>query len=102
MRLVGACLAIAVAVLAGLPRLALAQPVNGLYVSGSFGAAFPHGQIGAPAAPGEQSAPLPDGSSVSGRGGVGQGSIGYGFGNGLRLEMEGTGGAGGLRLPREP
>jgi OOP family OmpA-OmpF porin len=100
MRFLGACSV--AAALAGPMPLAWAQPISGLYVSGSFGAAFPRGRVEAPAATGEAPAPVPSGSAVSGNRGVGQGSIGYGFGNGLRVEMEGTGSAGQLRLPHWP
>ena len=102
MRFLGVWLS-AAAILAGSAAFAWAQPVSGLYVSGSFGAAFPRGRVVAPDTSGKElAAPMPSGTAVSGSGGVGQGSIGYGFGNGLRLEMEGSGSSGQLRLPHWP
>lgn len=91
------------AALAGSTAITHAQPISGLYVSGGFGAAFPHSRFVAPqAAPSGAPASMPGTPAQSGTGGVGQGSVGYGFGNGLRFEMEGTGGAGQLRLPHWP
>lgn len=102
MRTTAACF-LATAALAGSTPAATAQPVTGFYMSGGFGAAFPHARQNAtPSAPGDAPAPLPGGSAELGGGGVGQGSVGYGFGNGLRFEVEGTGSANRLRLPRSP
>lgn len=94
---------LAAAAVAGPLQAAWAQPVNGLYIGGGFGAAFPHARPVAPeVAPGDLQAPVPGRGATSGSAGVGQGSIGYGLGNGLRLEFEGTGGADRLRLPHWP
>lgn len=65
MRLI-ACL-LAAAALAGLAPLARAQPINGLYVSGSFGAAFPQGRVVTPVAPSESPAPVSDGAGSAGQ-----------------------------------
>lgn len=65
-----------------------AQPVTGLYVGGSGGANFlQHGRVesvqtGAITLPSNQRIPFDTGV-------VGLGSVGYGFGNGWRIELEG-------------
>lgn len=74
----------AATVLAALPLAAKAQPVSGLYVAGGAGVNF------------VQSFNVNEGESDYGKasprqpGFVGLGSIGWGFGNGLRLEVEGN------------
>jgi len=91
-------------VLAALPVLpagAAAQPVNGFYIGGGLGADFLHSQTTkTPAASGFAPAPVP--SDPAAPGAAGHGSLGYGLGNGLRLELEGSGGANRLRLPQGP
>jgi len=85
----------------GLPAAAWAQPVSGFYVGGGLGAAWAHGpatKFSAP--PGFTPAPQPADPSTSAP--VGQGSVGYGLGNGLRFELEGNGVADRLRLPQGP
>jgi OOP family OmpA-OmpF porin len=90
------------AVLTAMPGLALAQPVNGFYVSGALGMAFPHNQaVTSHTAPDFMPAPMVSASPPS-TAAIGQGSVGYGLGNGLRFEVEGTGGASRLRLPKWP
>ena len=72
-----------------LPAVAVAQPIDGLYVGGGAGANFlnpePNKGFG-----------LPGGGTVAKHDGVhfdtgwaGVGSVGWGFGNGLRAEIEG-------------
>jgi OOP family OmpA-OmpF porin len=95
-------LLIAAALLA-LPLAGQAQPVNGLYVSGGFGAAILQDQsVRPPAAPGLAPAPVPGEGSATQPGPAGRGSVGYGLGNGLRFEMEGDANASRLRLPQGP
>lgn len=67
-----------------LPGTAQAQPVTGLYIAGGAGANFQHNF--------RLSEPVfnPNGSASSEVGFVGLGSIGWGFGNGLRVELEGS------------
>ncbi len=67
---------------------AVAQPVTGLYIGAVGGANFKQREqirVALPAAPGPAY-----GSSTFKTGYVGIGSVGYGFGNGLRLELEGN------------
>ena len=79
-------------VMLALPIAAQAQPVNGVYVAGGAGAnwrgdtSFSFAPVGAPF--GTQ----PDGRFTvqSSLGWVGVGSVGWGFGNGLRVELEGN------------
>jgi OmpA-OmpF porin, OOP family len=75
-----------------------AQPVNGLYVAGSAGINLQKSQsitIDRPIeAPGQNASTAGNGpSSVtlpSATGPAGTGSVGYGFGNGWRVEAEGS------------
>lgn len=91
------------AALFGMPALVQAQPVNGFYVSGALGMAFPHSQaVTSHTTPDFTPAPMGAGTPSSGPATLGQGSIGYGLGNGLRFEVEGSGGAGRLHLPKWP
>src|SRR5690349_16554072 len=94
-------LLIAAAVLAGMPVPALAQPVNGFYVSGALGPTFQQNRsVTSPSGPQFAPAPVavdpPSGSTAT------RGSIGVGLGNGLRFEAEGSGSGNRLRLPLGP
>ena len=77
-----------------LPSLAMAQPINGLYVGA--GALYNYKQT-------EHSRSSPGAGLAGGKldydeGGFGGvGSVGYGFGNGLRVELEGDYRQNGLR-----
>ncbi len=81
--------ALLTATLIGTPAIAMAQPVDGLYVGA--GAGFNYLQqlklrSVTPQVPGFPVA----GGKLKGNGGfIGSGSVGYGFGNGLRLEVQG-------------
>jgi outer membrane protein OmpA-like peptidoglycan-associated protein len=83
-------MALLVGTVMAVPGLAHAQPVNGLYVGAGVGANILQNET-------VKSLTLP-GRSQIGRGTnpkftvgpVGVGSIGYGFGNGLRVELEGN------------
>ena len=102
MRSAAACLLIASA-LAAVPAAASAQPVSGFYVSGALGPMFQHNRsVASPAGPDLAPAPVPVDPSASNPAAGGRGSIGYGLGNGLRFELEGSGSAGRLLLPRGP
>jgi outer membrane protein OmpA-like peptidoglycan-associated protein len=75
--------ALLAATLLALPIAARAQPVNGLYVGAGAGANFmTNEKVTQPGVAGARKYPYDTGY-------VGIGSIGWGFGNGLRLEAEG-------------
>ena len=70
------------------PAFVAAQPVSGLYVAGAAGMNFPRSQTittetGLPKPAQIEASPLPN------LGAVGVGGVGYGFGNGWRMEVEG-------------
>ena len=67
------------------PAIGMAQPIQGLYIGAGAGANFLQ-QERVLASPGLN---LSSKHLTTNVGGVGVGSIGYGFGNGLRLEVEG-------------
>src|SRR5690349_1144475 len=71
------------ATMLALPLAAQAQPVTGLYVAGGAGVNW-HPNVTADLAPGATQ------RVESSLGWVAVGSIGWGFGNGLRLELEGN------------
>jgi len=64
----------------------VAQPVSGPYVAGSIGLNFRPPQTITPAP--ETAPPALEEQTPSPQG-LGTGSLGYGFGNGWRLELEG-------------
>ncbi|MGH7067787.1 MAG: OmpA family protein [Acetobacteraceae bacterium] len=68
------------------PASALAQPFQGFYVGGAAGATLP-GQESIRSSP---ALGLPSGRAEFSNGFVGLGSVGYGFGNGVRVELEGS------------
>ncbi|MGH7117600.1 MAG: OmpA family protein [Acetobacteraceae bacterium] len=68
------------------PIPAFAQPFRGIYIGGAAGANF-LGQESIHSSPGLD---LPSGRAQFSNGFVGLGSIGYGFGNGVRVELEGS------------
>ena len=74
----------AATVLAALPLAAKAQPVSGLYVGAGAGVNFLQSFTAAEQSEGSGSA------KARQPGFVGLGSVGWGFGNGLRLEVEGN------------
>ncbi len=83
MRYRGALLA---ATVLAAPLAAQAQPIQGLYIGGAAGYDLPQNTKVTPLSNGFGAAHL----KLEKRGGInGLGSIGYGFGNGLRLEVEG-------------
>jgi hypothetical protein len=65
-----------------LPVVARAQPIQGVYVGGSFGANFLDQERLRNVGPNDQL------NFQTGYAGLG--SVGYGFGNGVRLEVEGS------------
>jgi len=80
-----------------LPGIVAAQPVSGLYVAGaggvnqrSEGVVTIGPALTAPAQASPPGTTLPSPGSGSGVGSTGLGSIGFGFGNGFRLEVEGS------------
>src|SRR3954451_25137522 len=82
------------------PVAASAQPVTGLYIGAGVGANFINNpekwDISGSAAPGNFGLPNPVPVTNAGKasfstGGVVVGSIGWGFGNGFRVEVEGNG-----------
>jgi OOP family OmpA-OmpF porin len=73
------------ATMLGVPGAALAQPIQGLYVGAGAGANFLQ-QERVLASPGLGLAAKDLTTNI---GGVGVGSIGWGFGNGVRVEIEG-------------
>lgn len=76
--------------LALMSSAALAQPISGLYVGAAGGAGFLQNERIRGFSPSgvTSTAPSPSGMGYK-TGYVGLGSIGYGFGNGVRLEVEG-------------
>ena len=68
------------------PAAVLAQPIEGLYIGAGAGGNYLQ-QERVQASPGLGLAPKRLSTDI---GGVGVGSVGYGFGNGLRLEIEGN------------
>jgi OOP family OmpA-OmpF porin len=77
-------LTVSVTALAGVAGPAIAQPVSGLYVGVGGGGNLAQDQTV------RLSPQQPSGKLRYGAGVVGLGSVGYGFGNGLRLEVEGN------------
>ena len=81
------------ATMLALPLAAQAQPVTGLYVAGALGANW-HDRIADPLPlPGPPAGPAVNNASMSAStsiGFVGLVGLGWGFGNGLRLEVEGN------------
>jgi OOP family OmpA-OmpF porin len=71
-----------------LPGLAAAQPVTGLYIGGAGGGNFMQREFNRDVRIGNLRAPV-SGSTSFEAGAAGVASIGYGFGNGLRVELEG-------------
>ncbi len=69
----------------GLPACVLAQPIQGLYIGAGAGGNYLQ-QEKVLASPGLGLAQKNFATDI---GGVGVGSVGYGFGNGLRIEVEG-------------
>ncbi|MGH7079142.1 MAG: OmpA family protein [Acetobacteraceae bacterium] len=74
------------AAIAAAPASALAQPFQGFYVGGAAGVTFP-GQESIRSSP---ALGLPSGRAEFSNGFAGLGSAGYGFGNGVRVELEGS------------
>lgn len=68
------------------PVPALAQPFRGIYIGGAAGANF----LGQESIHSSTALDLPSGRAQFSNGFVGLGSIGYGFGNGVRVELEGS------------
>src|SRR5579864_8736114 len=82
MRIRGAVLAIS---LLATPVAAMAQPFQGLYIGAGAGYNLPADVYV------KTHAPVNPRAKLSTQGGaVGLGSVGYGFGNGLRVELEGN------------
>lgn len=80
---------LAASVLAFPAAMAMAQPINGLYVGGELGANWQQNQkITGVSVKGEKSIKNPGGKYENGFGPALIGSVGYGFGNGLRAEGE--------------
>ena len=73
------------ATILGAPGAVLAQPIQGLYIGAGAGGNYLQEER-VLASPGLGTAPKHLDTNI---GGVGVGSVGYGFGNGLRLEVEG-------------
>ena len=72
-----------------LPAVAMAQPISGLYVGAGAGANFPFAEPNKGFfAPGGAVLGVHNGAHFD-TGWIGQTSVGYGFGNGLRAEIEG-------------
>jgi outer membrane protein OmpA-like peptidoglycan-associated protein len=75
-----------------LPTLAQAQPVTGTYVSGGIGYNVQSSQKGKNIVLNNKTSQVPDATSVrivNHNGFTGEGSVGYGFGDGFRVELEG-------------
>lgn len=84
------CALLAAVSLVLLPVAALAQPVSGLYIGGAGGGGLLENQRIRNFTPGgvTKTAPSPSGMAYD-LGYAGIGSIGWGFGNGVRLEVQG-------------
>jgi outer membrane protein OmpA-like peptidoglycan-associated protein len=80
---------LATAALLALPVAATAQPVTGPYVGLGVGGNFAQ-EWNLNSLSGPNNAFFPNKSASSGWGFVGLGSLGYGFGNGFRMEVEGN------------
>jgi OmpA-OmpF porin, OOP family len=75
-----------------LPTLAQAQPVTGPYVAGGLGYNIESSQKGKNIVLDNRTSEVPGDTSVrivTHNGWTGEGSVGYGFGNGFRVELEG-------------
>lgn len=73
------------------PTAARAQPISGLYIGAAGGAGFLQNERIRGFSPSSVTATAPSPSGMGYKTGyVGLGSIGYGFGNGVRLEIEGS------------
>ncbi len=87
--------ALLTATLLATPAVAMAQPVSGLYIGGGAGFDYLNSLNGknlvipVPNTP-NQTLPINSANLKSNGGFVGLASIGWGFGNGLRLEVEGN------------
>lgn len=68
------------------PAIAHAQPFRGVYLGGAAGIHF----MGEESIDSSSALGLPSGRAAFSNGFVGLGSVGYGFGNGLRVELEGS------------
>ena len=68
------------------PASALAQPFQGIYIGGAAGVNF----LGQESIHSSSALDLPSGRAQFSEGFTGLGSIGYGFGNGMRIELEGS------------
>ena len=77
--------ALLAATILAVPALGMAQPIQGLYIGAGAGGNYLQ-QERVQASPGLGLSPKRLSTDI---GGVGVGSVGYGFGNGLRLELEG-------------
>jgi len=82
----------------GAPVVAMAQPVDGLYIAGGAGASMAQNEhvksVTVPQVRPGLNLGSPDKRFNIGFSGVG--SVGYGFGNGIRVELEGNYGQNGL------
>jgi OOP family OmpA-OmpF porin len=89
-----AIVALALLVLMSTAAAALAQPVSGFYLQGSAGLTLPQQRtISLPSAQpnSPETSAAAAGAAIGGKPGVADGgSLGWGFGNGLRMEMEGV------------
>ncbi len=68
------------------PASAIAQPFQGIYIGGAAGANF----LGQESIHSSSALDLPSGRAQFSNGFAGLGSIGYGFGDGVRVELEGS------------
>jgi outer membrane protein OmpA-like peptidoglycan-associated protein/outer membrane protein W len=69
----------------GLPAAAMAQPITGLYIAGGGGGSLQQDEV-VRASP---ALGTPGFKARFNAGGTGVASVGYGFGNGMRIELEG-------------
>ncbi len=77
--------------LALLPVAAMAQPISGLYIGAAGGVGFQQPERIRGISPGGVTGLVPSTAGLGYKAGyVGLGSIGWGFGNGVRLEVEGS------------
>jgi len=72
-----------------LPGVAAAQPVTGLYIGGAGGGNFMQREFNRDVRIGNVRTPVGGSTSFQAGGAGGVASVGYGFGNGLRVELEG-------------